>query len=115
MTDCVRAVRVVIAALILALVPISADAQAMTGQLGVRLIVLESDGTIDPSTEDWADADIALVVRQTREALDWWEARHPWGDLAFTLSWEVVATPYEPIMRDDIAWVHHQTVSPLLW
>src|SRR5262245_8005261 len=80
----------------------------MAGRVAVQAIFIESDGTADPSTEDWTPAQIAATRSQISAALDWWRARLPNARLSFDLTTRVVKSRYEPITYDlagEALWV----------
>jgi hypothetical protein len=70
------------------------------GRVAVSIILPESDGSIDPSTENWTEAERALVLSEITGALDWWAAREPNAHLTFVYDDGTAApitTSYEPI------------------
>ena len=72
------------------------------GRVAVGIVLLESDGSLDPSTEDWTEAERALVLSKITAALDWWAVREPNAHLTFVYddgTAAPVATRYEPITR----------------
>lgn len=69
----------------------------LAGNIAVRLVFVESDGSKEPSTENWTAEQRAGIERQVRAALDWWEARVPNAHASFTLVSQTAATGYEPI------------------
>ncbi|GAB4435847.1 MAG: hypothetical protein OHK0015_27070 [Chloroflexi bacterium OHK40] len=71
--------------------------QFLAGSVAVRLVLPESDGSIDHSSEDWSPAQIEAVRQEVQAGLDWWSARLPLAHLRFELRVEVVPIPYEPI------------------
>ncbi|MGQ9873900.1 MAG: hypothetical protein ACUVSL_01410 [Chloroflexus sp.] len=71
--------------------------QYLAGRVAVQLILPESTGAIDPSTEDWHTEQINQIVGEAQAALDWWRERLPAARLEFDLSVQVVPTRYEPI------------------
>lgn len=73
--------------------------QFMAGDVAVLVVLPESDGTIDPSLENWTAADIAAVRERVREAGEWWAQRLPLARLRFHYRFEVVPTSYEPTSR----------------
>lgn len=81
----------------------------MIGRVAVGLFLLESDGSLDPSTEDWSADEIALVQAKIAAAAEWWAAREPSAQLSFV--WDkhlVIPIPYEPIARprsDQKLWI----------
>jgi len=81
------------------------------GHVAVGIILPESDGSIDASTEDWTEDERALVLSEITAALDWWAAREPNAHLTFVYD-NGTATPittgYEPITRrysDQALWI----------
>jgi hypothetical protein len=89
----------------------------MAGEIYVNVVLFESNGKIDPDTENWSKAEIEKVVGHIRNACHWWEEM--WkrkkfvGTLHFTLGLEHAETPfqtsYEPIthsaFREDRLWI----------
>jgi len=72
------------------------------GRVAVGIVLPESDGSIDPSTEDWTESERALVLSEITAALDWWAAREPNAHLTFVYDDGTAApipTSYEPITR----------------
>jgi hypothetical protein len=70
------------------------------GRVAVGIVLPESDGSLDPSTEDWTEAERTLVLSKITAALDWWAAREPNAHLTFVYddgTAAPVATGYEPI------------------
>jgi hypothetical protein len=75
--------------------------QYMTGSVRVMVFLPESDGSVDPSTEDWTEASIARVAAEVDEAMTRYETLAPAGaDLSFEIAYRVVPTSYEPITWD---------------
>ena len=89
----------------------------MAGEIRVNVVLFESNGAIDPDTENWTKDEIDRVVGHVRNACSWWEEM--WkrkkfvGELHFTLDLKYAETPfqtsYEPIshgaFRDDRLWI----------
>ncbi|MEO8272414.1 MAG: hypothetical protein ABI557_22080 [Aureliella sp.] len=79
----------------------------MLGSVVVTPVLLESDGQIDPSSEDWTPAHVQEVLANIREGLDWWVdllvAQSALAPLSFTIDTTYADTPvqssYEPIGR----------------
>ncbi|WP_322494214.1 hypothetical protein [Chloroflexus sp.] len=71
--------------------------QYLAGRVAVRLVLPESNGVVDPSSEDWMTDKIEQVTAQMRAALDWWRERLPAARLEFDLVVQTVPTRYEPI------------------
>ena len=49
----------------------------LIGRVAVGIVLPESDGSVDPSTEDWSADERALVLSEITAALDWWAALEP--------------------------------------
>jgi hypothetical protein len=74
--------------------------QYLAGRVAVQLILPESTGAVDPSTENWNSAKIDQIAAEAQAALDWWRDRLPDARLEFDLSVRIVPTMYEPIRYD---------------
>ncbi len=79
----------------------------MLGSVVVTPVLLESDGQIDASTEDWTPAHIQEVLANIRVGVDWWvdllATKSAVAPLSFTIDTTYADTPvesrYEPISR----------------
>jgi hypothetical protein len=69
----------------------------LAGRIAVQLIFVESDGSQQPSTENWTDAQVALARGQIATALEWWRARMPNARVTIDLTSRIVPSGYEPI------------------
>ncbi|MDH7475554.1 MAG: hypothetical protein QHJ74_16350 [Anaerolineae bacterium] len=72
----------------------------MIGDIAVGIVLPESDGSGDPSTEDWTVEERQLVYREIVAACNWWAAREPRAHLRFFYDDHFsspVPTRYEPI------------------
>ena len=82
-------------------------AEYMLGDVSVTLVLMESDGSIDPSSEDWTHADIESVKQTVIEGLGWWEEALALEGSVHSLNFMLdstyadspVPTGYEPIVR----------------
>jgi hypothetical protein len=91
-------------------------AEYMLGSVAVTVVLLESNGLADSSTENWTDAHRQEVVQRIQDGLDWWKqslaqitSKHR---LDFLIDRKFIdsafSTGYEPISRrsDDFSlWV----------
>jgi len=83
----------------------------MIGDVAVGIILPESDGSGDPSTEDWTAEERQLVYSKIVAACNWWAAREPRAHLRFFYDDHFsspVPTSYEPINRphsDQGLWI----------
>lgn len=50
----------------------------MAGRVAVGIILPESNGTVDPSSEDWTDSQIAEIEAEIVGALSWWAGMLPY-------------------------------------
>lgn len=74
----------------------------MIGSCAVSIILPESNGTHDPSTEDWTDEEIGGVLNKTQTALDWWAAQNLGANVSFVTDVHTrVPTSYEPMDRSS--------------
>ncbi|MBM3964853.1 MAG: protein containing Planctomycete extracellular domain protein, partial [Planctomycetes bacterium] len=79
----------------------------MLGRIAVTPVLLESDGTIDPSTENWTPSHVAAVMNNIQTGLNWWTQLLQKESSVHTLEWVIdrsyadnrPGTPYEPINR----------------
>jgi len=72
----------------------------MLGTVAVGVILPESDGTIDPETEDWTQEEMDQVASQVISGLNWLVNKAAWRPLTFYVVFEYqVPTGYEPITR----------------
>jgi hypothetical protein len=72
----------------------------MLGTVAVGVILPESNGTIDPQTEDWTQEEMDQVASQVISGLNWLVNKAAWRPLAFYIVFEYqVPTGYEPITR----------------
>jgi hypothetical protein len=69
----------------------------LAGRVAVQAIFVESDGSKEPSTKNWTDAQVADIHSQLADALEWWRAGLPNARLSFDLTSQIVPTGYEPI------------------
>lgn len=82
--------------------------QFMAGSVAIRLILPESNGQLDASTEDWTSAQIATITQEVQDGLDWWATQLPLARLRFSLHVQVLPTRYEPInygLEDEGLWI----------
>jgi PKD domain len=72
----------------------------LLGSVGVGLIFLESNGVIDPSTENWNSTEISNVQNQITQALTWWSNQNFNAGVNCILDVHTaVPTSYEPIIH----------------
>ncbi len=79
----------------------------MAGSVAVGIVLVESDGTTDPSSEDWTNDEKQLVFSEIVAALDWWARLEPRANLSFVYDDHFsnpLPTKVEPITRP----YHHQ-------
>lgn len=80
----------------------------MLGTVAVGVILPESNGAIDPSTENWTQTEMDQVTSEVIGGLNWYVLKAEWRDLTFyTVFNYQVPTSYEPITRassDEVFW-----------
>jgi hypothetical protein len=82
-------------------------AEFLLGTVAVTPVFFESDGTLDPSTEDWTENEIDEILDKVHASVDWWSDTLDELNTVHTLDFVVddlfardpVETPYEPITR----------------
>ena len=83
----------------------------MAGSVAVGIVLVQSNGKVDPSTEDWTLDQKRLVFDKVTTALNWWAALEPRAHLSFVVDDHFSAplpTDVEPITRpytDEKYWV----------
>lgn len=83
----------------------------MAGSVAVGLILLESNGTSDPSTEDWTGTEKQQVFSEVASGLNWWAELNPAAGLSFVYDDHFTTplpTSVEPINRpyyDQSFWI----------
>ena len=85
----------------------------MLGRIAVTPVFLESDGSIDQSTENWSSSHINTVLNNIQTGLNWWTQLLSTKSSVHTLDWVIDTTfaatphpsPYEPISRPSDAYV----------
>ena len=72
----------------------------MLGSVALGVILPESDGSIDPSSEDWTQAEQDNVTSEIIAGLDWYVTKADWRDLTWYTAFHYsIPTGYEPITR----------------
>lgn len=85
--------------------------QFLIGSIAVGLVFPESNGTTDPSSEDWTATELDLVSSEIVQALDWWVELEPAAHLSFVyhnFDSQTTPTGVEPITRpypDQRYWI----------
>lgn len=70
----------------------------MVGKIAIGLILPESSGAAEPSTENWSEARMAQVVSEIQQGMSWWATINPTAGLSFVYDIQLqVPTRYEPI------------------
>ena len=83
----------------------------MAGSVAVGIILLESDGRVDPSSEDWTPDERQRVFSEIVAALNWWAELEPRANLTFVYEDHFsnpLPTRVEPITRpygDQEYWI----------
>ncbi len=82
-----------------------------SGRVVYQAIVLESNGMIDPSTENWDQERINFTMSKLASMTQWWTTLNPAANLTFaSAGYVMAATRYEPISRpadrDERLWIN---------
>src|SRR4030043_2230433 len=82
----------------------------LLGKVAVGVILLESNGTTDPSTEDWNSTREAQVISEISSGLSWLANQNPDAHVGFIYEINYgVPTSYEPInhglLTDESLWI----------
>jgi hypothetical protein len=83
----------------------------LLGKVAVGIVLPESNGSLDPSSEDWTVQERAHVISHVVEALDWWAEREARARVSFVydnLAGTTAPTAVEPIIRpyyDQRYWI----------
>jgi hypothetical protein len=82
----------------------------MLGNVVLGIVLAESDGTTDPSSEDWTQTEEDNVTSEIIAGLNWYITKAGWIPLSFyTVFNYAVPTQYEPITRSssqDYLWIN---------
>lgn len=81
----------------------------LLGTVTVTPVFFESDGSIDPNTEDWSPGEIDATLAKIRDSVDWWSDLLATQQSVHTLDFVIddtyaqspVSTGYEPIARSS--------------
>jgi hypothetical protein len=72
----------------------------MIGSVAVALILPESNGALDPSTENWTSQEQQSVYSEVVEGTSWWVSRQANANISFVCEvHNSVPTRYEPIIH----------------
>ncbi|HEY73552.1 MAG: hypothetical protein DRJ03_20720 [Chloroflexi bacterium] len=83
----------------------------MAGSVAVGVVLVESDGSTDPSTEDWTSAEKQQVFDEIVTGLNWWAEMEPRAHISFVYDDHFsnpLPTSVEPISRpysDQKYWI----------
>ncbi len=81
----------------------------LIGRVAVGVILLESNGTVDSSTENWTPTRESQVISEIQAGLSWLASYEPNADVSFVYDIHYgVPTSYEPITRsstDQDLWI----------
>jgi hypothetical protein len=82
----------------------------MLGNVVLGVVLAESDGTIDPESEDWTSTEEDNVTSEIISGLDWYVTKASWRPLTYYVVFNyAVPTSYEPITRPsstDYLWIN---------
>ena len=89
------------------------SAEYMLGRIAVTPVLLESNGQIDPNTENWTELQKSTVLANIETGLDWWTDLLRTKSNVHTLEFVIdrtfldapTPTPYEPISQRSNGYV----------
>jgi len=87
------------------------QSEYLIGSVAVNVVLVESNGAVDPSSEDWTPTERQQVFQKIVAALNWWQSMEPRAHLQFVYhdNYSIpVPTSYEPITRphtDERLWI----------
>ena len=87
------------------------SSQFLIGSVAVGIVLPESTGQADPSSENWTADEKALVVSEIVSAMDWWANLEPGAQLSFVydnIAGNTMPTSVEPITHpfaDQHYWI----------
>jgi hypothetical protein len=74
----------------------------MLGSCLLAVVLVESDGSTDPNTEDWTQTEMDQVTSEIISGLNWYMSKKEWRDITYyTVFTYQVPTGYEPINRSS--------------
>lgn len=85
--------------------------QFLMGSVAVGIVLPESNGATDPSSENWTEAQRTRIVSEIVNALNWWVERQPAANISFVydnVAAKIAPTAVEPITRpwnDQSYWI----------
>jgi hypothetical protein len=71
----------------------------LIGSVSLGVILLESNGQIDPNLENWTSTEIAKVRSEINDSVAWWSTQNPNASITFTIDFHICPTSYEPIIH----------------
>jgi len=75
----------------------------MIGSVAVGVLFLESDGSWEPSTEDWTATEETEVTIEIQQGLSWWRLQNPNANVNFVYQWNYrVPVSIEPINHPSV-------------
>ncbi len=75
----------------------------MIGSVSVGVLLLESNGSEEPSTEDWTVTEENQVNSEIQQALTWWAQQNTNASVSFTYDWNyAVPVSIEPISHPSV-------------
>ncbi|MBD3209481.1 hypothetical protein GF367_03610 [Candidatus Woesearchaeota archaeon] len=88
----------------------SQTSEMMIGKVAVAVIFPESNGAIDPNTENWTAAEQDEALEHAANSLNWWNNIEPKANIRHTFEvYRDIPTGYEPITKnttDEELWIN---------
>jgi hypothetical protein len=78
---------------------ISDTSEYLMGSIALGVILLESNGSLDPNLENWTTTEITKVRSEINESLAWWAAENINANISSVTDYHLCPTSYEPIIH----------------
>ena len=91
--------------------------QYAIGTVGIQIIFVESNGSVDPSKYDWSESKMKIAESNIKKGLEFLEDKYPYevGKLKFSYRQSMIGeTGVEASTRVTDGWFHHEDLVELV-
>jgi hypothetical protein len=74
----------------------------LIGSIALGVVLLESNGSIDPNLENWTTTEIAKVRSEINESLAWLSSQNIDANITSVTDYHLCPTSYEPIIHPSV-------------